>query len=47
MRGGVENLYHVELPGQLSKRSSSIVFFIKELENIKKRRLISKIGMED
>jgi hypothetical protein len=28
--------YHVELPGQISERSSSIVFFIKELKNIKK-----------
>jgi hypothetical protein len=28
--------YHVELPGQTSERSSSIAFFIKELENIKK-----------
>jgi hypothetical protein len=28
--------YHVELPGQISERSNSIVFFIKELENIKK-----------
>jgi hypothetical protein len=28
--------YHVELLGQISERSSSIVFFINELENIKK-----------
>jgi hypothetical protein len=27
---------HVELPGQISERGNSIVFFIKELENIKK-----------
>jgi hypothetical protein len=28
--------YHVELPGQISERSNSIVFFIKELGNVKK-----------
>ena len=28
--------YHVELRSQLCERSSSIVSFIKELENIKK-----------
>ena len=33
--------YHVELRSQLYERSSSIVSFIKELENIKKWRLIS------
>ena len=30
------HLYHVELRSQLCERSSSIVSFIKELENIKK-----------
>jgi hypothetical protein len=29
-------VYHVELPGQISERSNGIVFFIQELENIKK-----------
>jgi hypothetical protein len=33
--------YHVELPGQISGRSNSIVFLNKELENIKKWHLIS------